>query len=169
MARAHQCGDDLQASRSAISVKAIGKASAATQTRTPTAMMVPASRSLAPTRSPPTANIIEIAAPAKPATTCAMLMVPFGRNSPVASVSSLPSRAPIAAPSRPTQIVRLSVNGPGAGNAAVQQQPRRDLRERQQHDARQSESREKVLGARERLDDAASRLLLRLPIRITLA
>ena len=35
---------------------------------------------------------------------------PFGMNSPVASVSSLPSRAAMAAPKRPTQSVRFWAN-----------------------------------------------------------
>src|ERR1700730_17434894 len=44
-----------------------------------------------------------------------MLIRPSGRNSPVASDSSLPSRAAIAAPSRPTHIVRLNAKGPAPG------------------------------------------------------
>ncbi len=48
-------------------------------------------------------------APMAPANTCATaLMRPFGRNSPVASVSSLPSRAAIAAPSMPSHSVSVA-------------------------------------------------------------
>ena len=51
-------------------------------------------------------SIVAIMAPVAPANTCATaLMRPFGRNSPVASVSSLPSRAAIAAPSMPSHRV----------------------------------------------------------------
>ena len=72
---------------------------------------------------------------------------PFGRNSPVASVSSLPSRAAIAAPSSPTQSVRFGRTAPGRGCRA-EKPARRDLGERQQHDAAERERGDDVLGPR---------------------
>ena len=72
---------------------------------------------------------------------------PLGRNSPVASVSSLPSRAAIAAPSRPTQSVRFSVNGAAPGMPGADEAAHGDLGQRQQHDAAERERGEGVLGA----------------------
>ena len=97
----------------------MGKASVDTHVRTPSAISSPAARSVSTSPSPPTANIIAIAAPAKPPTTCAhSAMRPLGRNSPVASVRSFPSRAAIAAPRRPTHNVRFRVNGAAPGMPA---------------------------------------------------
>ena len=59
----------------------------------------------------PSARIVATIEPTAPATMCAAVPIgPFGRNSPVASVSSLPSRAAIAAPSMPSQSVRFDAN-----------------------------------------------------------
>ena len=59
----------------------------------------------------PSARSVAIIEPMAPATMCAAVPTgPFGRNSPVASVSSLPSRAAIAAPSMPSQSVRFDAN-----------------------------------------------------------
>ena len=88
---------------------------------------------------PPSAKIVAITAPTAPATMCATSPIrPFGRNSPVASVSSLPSRAAIAAPSMPTQSVRFDANGADPGNRRRRRIARDDLGERQQHDARRA-------------------------------
>jgi hypothetical protein len=116
IARPTQVGEARQARRRAISVNATGNASVEIQTGTPAAMIVPAMRSLSTSARPPTANIIAMAAPTKAPTTCATAVtVPLGRNSPVASVRSLPSRAAIAAPRRPTHSVRFNANGPAPG------------------------------------------------------
>ncbi len=107
MPRPSQCGDDRHAMRMAMRPNANGSTRSEIQTGTPLAIMSPASRSLLTSATPPNAKSVATKLPIAPAMMCATLPIgPFGRNSPVASESSLPSRAAIAAPSNPTHIVR---------------------------------------------------------------
>src|SRR5262249_11077078 len=67
----------------------------------------------------PAARIVATMAPTAPAKTWAIAPTrPFGRNSPVASVSSLPSRAAIAAPSMPSHSVSVETIAASPGIAA---------------------------------------------------
>ncbi len=112
-ARPIHVGDARQTRRSAIRPKPIGSARSAIQTGTPIAMTSPAALSLWTSTSPPSASSVATIAPPAPEMMCAMSPIgPFGKNSPVASVSSLPSRAAIAAPKSPSQSVRFCANGP---------------------------------------------------------
>ena len=116
IARPVQFGDARQTSRAAISENAIGMTRSATQTGMPTAITSPAARLLRTSAAPPIARIVEMHAPAAPAMMWPTVLIqPFGRNSPVASERSLPSRAAIAAPSMPTQSVSICANGPAPG------------------------------------------------------
>ena len=110
--RPGQCGEARSARRTAINPKPTGSARSAIQVGTPSMVMVlPAARSTLRSAMLPSARIVAIIEPMAPATMCAAAPTgPFGRNSPVASVSSLPSRAAIAAPSMPSQSVRFDAN-----------------------------------------------------------
>ncbi len=110
--RPRQCGEARSARRMAINPKPTGSAKSAIQVGTPSVVMVlPASRSTLRSAMLPSARTVATIEPTAPATMCAALPIrPFGRNSPVASVSSLPSRAAIAAPSMPSQSVRFDAN-----------------------------------------------------------
>ena len=73
----------------------------------PAPMFVPASRSIAAICHPPHARTIAEQAPNAAATmSAARRHSPCGMKVPVASASSFPSRAAIAAPRNPTQSVR---------------------------------------------------------------
>ena len=109
--RPGQCGEARSARRTAINPKPTGSARSAIQVGTPSVMVLPAARSTLRSAMLPSARIVAIIEPMAPATMCAAAPTgPFGRNSPVASVSSLPSRAAIAAPSMPSQSVRFDAN-----------------------------------------------------------
>ena len=111
-ARPAHAGDARQTRRAAMTANATGRTSCAIQTGTPAAMMVPSSRSSIIRSQAPAASIMDTAAPTPAANTwVARRIRPSGTNVAVASAISLPSRAAIAAPRKPTQSVKCWTNG----------------------------------------------------------
>ena len=120
VARPSRLGEDFQTTRSAIRPSAIGNARSATQIGTPSAISLPASRCTCRRRTPPSARIVVTSAATNAATMPAICRArPSGSIVPVASASSLPSRAAMAAPANPTMSVRCAVNGAAPGTPVL--------------------------------------------------
>ena len=107
---------------------------------------------------PPTANIVAIAAPANPPTTCAAFgdaalgQELAGGEREELAFARRDGGAEQADPQREVERERRRAGNPGADDAA-----QHDLGQRQQHDAAEGERRERVFGASARL---AAHLLL---------
>ena len=148
MARPGQCGEARHASRSAISPKPIGSARSAIQVGTPSVIVSPAARSTLHERDAAEREDRRDHRADRRRRRRARRRRPrpSGRNSPVASVSSLPSRAAIAAPehAEPEREVRRERGR--SRNRRAEKLARDDLGERQQHDPAERQAGEAVLG-----------------------
>ena len=147
MMRPHQCGVAFHASRSAISVKAIGNASVETQTGTSTATIVRGlslaldERQAADRKHHRDGGAGEARDDVRDVDRAFGKEFAGGQRQQLAFAGA-DGGAEQADPEREVERER-----PGARNAALQRLPHRDLRERQQHDAGEGESRDEVLDA----------------------
>ncbi len=150
MTRPVRVGDARHASRSAISAKPIGSARSATQTGIAALSIVPAGTIARDERDAGEAEDgrDQRRRRCRPGRCAAAPIRPFGRNSPVASVSSLPSRAAIGRPEHPEPQRQHRHDRSRPGNRRVQEAPRGNLGERQQHDAGERQARDAVLELR---------------------
>ena len=111
-ARPAQPGAARHTTRAAIRPNEMGRTSCATQTGTPAAMIVPASLSRRTSSTPPRARMVDTAAATVAAKIWALRRAgPSGMKVAVARAMSLPRRAAIAAPRKPTHSVRCWTKG----------------------------------------------------------